>query len=75
MKYCYKNKNKNYEIYIWKYDKNKNIKKAYCCASCTIIAKKYNYRIYTLDDNYNVTSAIIDNPQKTLYYQIKNKDF
>ena len=71
MNYCLKNK-KRYEIYIWKFDKDCNIKKAQCCLTCTIIARKYNYNIYTFDENMRKYSAIIDNPQVSLYYQIKN---
>jgi len=71
MNYCLKNK-KKYEIYIWKFDKECNIKKAHCCSACTIIAKKYNYNIYTFDEDMNKCSAIIANPQVTLFFQIKN---
>jgi len=70
MNYCLKNK-KRYEIFIWKFDKKCNIKRANCCSTCTMIAKKYNYNIYTFDEKMNKCSAIIDNPQASLYYQIK----
>ena len=72
MDYCFKNKNKNHEIYIWKYDKELNIKGANSCSSCTILSKKYNYPIYTFDENMKRRSAIVNNPQVSLCYLIKN---
>ena len=48
IEYCEKNKSRNHEIYIWKYDKNMNIKSAHSCHSCTILANKYNYNIFIL---------------------------
>ena len=44
MDYCYRNQKRNYEIYIWKYDKDCNIKGANSCSSCTILSKKYNFK-------------------------------
>ena len=72
MDYCYRNQKRNYEIYIWKYDKDCNIKGANCCSSCTILSNKYNCKIYTFDENMKRRSAIVDNPQVSLCYLIKN---
>lgn len=72
--YCRKNdKRKNYEIYIWRYTKNGDLKSAHCCHSCTKLINKYGFqnRVYTFD-NENIINAIIDNPQVSLGYKIKN---
>ena len=72
--YCRKtDKRNNYEIYIWRYTKDGNLKSAYCCHSCTKLIHKYGYndRIYTFDDD-NIVDAIVDNPQVSLGYKIKN---
>ena len=72
--YCRKNdKNGKYEIYIWRYDKEGGIKSAKCCNGCTKLVKKYGYErnIYTFDGE-DICSAIIDNPQVSLGYKIKN---
>ena len=62
-----------YEIYIWRYSKDGNIKSAHCCNGCTKLVKKYGYenRIYTFD-NDNICNAVIDNPQISLGYKIKH---
>jgi hypothetical protein len=70
--YCQRNPHRNIDIYIWKYDKLCNIKRANCCQSCTILALKYNYNIFTFNENMEKCSAIIENPQKSLFYLIKN---
>ena len=75
IEYCEKNKHRNYEIYIWKYDKHSSIKQANCCHSCTILANKYNYKIFTFDKDMNKISAIIDNPQISLCYKMKHNCF
>ena len=42
--YCRKNdKNGKYEIYIWRYGKEGEIKSAKCCNGCTKLVKKYGY--------------------------------
>lgn len=72
--YCRKNdKRKNYEIYIWRYTKDGNLKSAHCCYSCTKLINKYGFqnRVYTFDD-VNIIDAIVDNPQVSLGYKIKN---
>ena len=72
--YCRKNdKRKNYIIYIWRYTKDGNLKSAHCCYSCTILIHKYGFqnRVYTFD-NENIINAIVDNPQVSLGYKIKN---
>lgn len=72
--YCRKNdKRNNYIIYIWRYTKDGDLKSAYCCHSCTKLINKYGFknRVYTFLDN-NIIDAIIDNPQVSLGYKIKN---
>ena len=72
--YCRKtDKRNNYEIYIWRYTKDGNLKSAHCCHGCTKLIHKYGYndRIYTFDDD-NIVDAIVDNPQVSLGYKIKN---
>ena len=40
--YCRKNdKRKNFEIYIWRYTKDGDLKSAHCCYSCTKLINKY----------------------------------
>jgi len=72
--YCRKNdKRKNFEIYIWRYTKDGDLKSAHCCHSCTKLINKYGFqnRVYTfLDDN--IVDAVVDNPQVSLGYRIKN---
>ena len=72
--YCRKNDKKGkYEIYIWRYSRDGDIKSIYCCNGCTKLVKKYGYErnIYTFDKG-NICSAIIDNPQISLGYKIKH---
>ena len=72
--YCRKNNKKNkLEIYIWRYSKDGNIKSAHCCHSCTKLVKKYNYqdRVFTFDKE-NIESALVDDPQISLGYNIKH---
>ena len=72
--YCRKNDKKGkYKIYIWKYDKNGNIKSIYCCNGCTKLVEKYGYKdnIYTFIDK-DICKAVVDNPQVSLGYKIKN---
>ena len=72
--YCRKNdKRKNYIIYIWRYTKDGDLKSAHCCHSCTKLINKYGFqnRVYTFDDD-NIVDAIVDNPQVSLGYKIKN---
>lgn len=72
--YCRKNdKRNNYIIYIWRYTKDGDLKSAHCCHSCTKLINKYGFqdRVYTfLDDN--IVDAVVDNPQVSLGYKIKN---
>ena len=65
-------KRHKYEIYIWRYSKDGNIKSAHCCHSCTKLIKKYNYqdRVFTFDKE-NIESALVDDPQISLGYKIK----
>ena len=55
------------DIYIWRYNKNGEIKPTTCCKSCTKLLKKYNYenRIYTFV-NGKKTTAIVDNPIESI---------
>ena len=72
--YCRKNdKRKNFEIYIWRYTKDGDLKSAHCCHSCTQLINKYGFqnRVYTFDDD-NIVDAVVDNPQVSLGYKIKN---
>ena len=72
--YCRKNdKRKNFEIYIWRYTKDGDLKSAHCCHSCTKLINKYGFqnRVYTFDDD-NIIDAVVDNPQVSLGYKIKN---
>ena len=72
--YCRKNdKRKNYIIYIWRYTKDGDLKSAHCCHSCTKLINKYGFqnRVYTFD-NDNIVNAVVDNPQVSLGYKIKN---
>jgi len=72
--YCRKNdKRNNFEIYIWRYTKDGDLKSAHCCYSCTKLINKYGFqnRVYTFDDD-NIVDAIVDNPQVLLGYKIKN---
>jgi deoxycytidylate deaminase len=72
--YCRKNdKRNNFEIYIWRYTKDGDLKSAHCCYSCTKLINKYGFqnRVYTFDDD-NIVDAIVDNPQVSLGYKIKN---
>lgn len=72
--YCRKNdKRNNYIIYIWRYTKDGDLKSAHCCHSCTKLINKYGFqnRVYTFLDN-NIINAVIDNPQVSLGYKIKN---
>jgi len=72
--YCRKNdKRNNFEIYIWRYTKDGDLKSAHCCYSCTKLINKYGFqnRVYTFD-NDNIVDAVVDNPQVSLGYKIKN---
>ena len=72
--YCMKNDKKNrYKIFISRFNKEGKHKTAYCCRSCTKLAKKYNFedRIFTFDDDRNWIPAVVDNPGISLAYKIK----
>ena len=70
--YC-RNIDKKLNIYIWKYNVNGEIKPAYCCYRCTLLANKYNYtnKIYTFNNN-EIISGIVDNPVLSLGYIMNN---
>ena len=65
-------KNRNLQIYIWKWDKCGELKPAYCCISCKQLLTKYNYEnnIFTFKER-KIISAIIENPCLSLGYMIK----
>ena len=65
-------KNRNLQIYIWKWGKCGELKPAYCCVSCKQLLTKYNYEhnIFTFISDKIVT-AIIENPSLSLGYMIK----
>ena len=72
--YCRKNDKKGkYEIYIWRYSRDGDIKSMYCCNGCTKLIKKYGYKdkVYTFIDN-EICKAVVDIPQVSLGYKIKN---
>ena len=56
-----------FKIIIWRYNKSKFIKPATCCASCTKLAKKYNFtnNMYTIDDN-ELRCSIIEEPKPSI---------
>jgi len=68
----YKGKNKNYEIYVWRWSKGGKIKTKVCCNRCTKLVQKFNLqnRIFTFD-NYGRCPAIINNPPLSLAWLIK----
>ena len=68
----YNRRNKNYEIYVWRWSKLGEIKKKVCCNRCTQLVKKYNLqeKIFTFD-NCERCPAIISNPPLSLAWQIK----
>jgi len=65
-------KNRNLQIYIWKWGKCGELKPAYCCISCKQLLTKYNYdnNIFTFNEG-KIISAIIENPSLSLGYMIK----
>ena len=71
IEYCRKNYSRNYEIYIWRYNKAGQIKRKYSCYACTLLAQKYNFsnNIYTFYGSRRC-SAIINNPPLSLCYQM-----
>ena len=64
-------KRNRYQIFIWRYSKDGNIKPARCCNACSKLVKKYNYddKIFTFDMN-DICSAITDSPEVSLGYKI-----
>ena len=68
----HKGKNKNYEIYVWRWSKGGEIKTKVCCNRCTKIVQKFNLqnKIFTFN-NYEKCPAIINNPPLSLAWQIK----
>ena len=65
-------KNKNLQVYIWRWSKCGEIKSTYCCISCSQLVHKYNYEndVFTFSNGKRV-NAIIENPELSLAYKIK----
>jgi hypothetical protein len=72
IEFCRNSKNKNLQIFIWRWSRTGKMKSTYCCRSCTQLVKKYGYEnnVFTYDDTNKIT-AIIDNPTLSLAYKIK----
>ena len=73
IKYCISQKlNYKYDIIIWRWSKQGNIKPKECCASCVHLAKKLNFtdRIFTIVDG-KIVSAITDCPCMSINNYIK----
>ena len=72
IEFCRNSKNKNLQIFIWRWSRSGKMKSTYCCRSCTQLVKKYGYEnnVFTYDDTNKIT-AIIDNPTLSLAYKIK----
>ena len=74
--YCRANDKRNrYEIYIWRYTKDGNIKTIYCCNRCIKLANKYSYenKIYTFKNNTVISAISNDHRYDTLGYRIRKK--
>jgi hypothetical protein len=65
-------KNKNLQVYIWRWSKYGEIKSTYCCTSCSQLVHKYKYEndVFTFNNGKRV-NAIIENPELSLAYKIK----
>jgi len=65
-------KNKNLQVYIWRWSKCGEIKSTYCCTSCSQLVHKYKYEndVFTFNNGKRV-NAIIENPELSLAYKIK----
>lgn len=78
LKYLIKEKlihNKDYNIYIFKFNKQQSLKSKFCCERCSNILKSHylEKRVFTFDKNKKIIPAIIKNPQKSIAYLIKNQ--
>lgn len=67
-------KKRRFNIYIFRWQKNGDIRGISCCRECYNLAHKLNFqhRIFTFNNN-KVVSALQDNPSTSLGYLIKNK--
>ena len=65
-------KNKNLQVYIWRWSKCGEMKTTYCCVSCSQLIKKYGYsnNIFTFEDGMCI-NALKENPELSLAYKIK----
>ena len=65
-------KNRNLQVYIWRWSKCGEIKSTYCCTSCSQLVHKYKYEndVFTFNNGKRV-NAIIENPESSLAYKIK----
>ena len=72
IEYCRNSKNRNLQIFIWRWSKTGKMKSTYCCRSCTQLVEKYGYEknIFTYDGDRMIT-AITEKPTLSLAYKIK----
>ena len=65
-------KNRNLQVYIWRWSKFGEIKSTYCCLSCSQLIYKYGYEkdIFTFN-NDNIVNALVEKPEMSLAYKIK----
>ena len=66
-------KRQRYIIIITKFTKEGEHKSIKSCVSCTQLIRKYNFqnRIFTIDKDKNIISALTKNPEICLAYKIK----
>ena len=72
--YCMNHDKRNkYIIYISRFSKEGNHKPKVSCNACCKIAKKYRFenRIFTINEDLSIISAIVENPNQSLAYRIK----
>lgn len=73
LKYLIKEKlmhDKDYNIYIFKFNNQISLKTKFSCERCSKILKSHylENRVFTFDHNAKIIPAIITNPQKSLAY-------
>ena len=56
IEFCRKSKNKNLQIFIWRWSKSGKMKSTYCCKSCKQLVEKYGYEknIFTYDNDIKI---------------------
>ena len=72
IQFCRSHKNKNYQIFIWRYSKSGKIKEKFSCRSCTLLINKYkfNNRIFTFSKGC-ICNSVIDDPPLSLCDHLK----